>query len=105
MQIRHGWSFQPFVSDNGFLDILLNMGLVGFVLFLGIYVPLGIRSLIKAVRSKQWFDFLPMLTFFYIFIGNVSHSILLEQDQFVWMILVIMVFLTNDLKSKTVPRS
>ena len=94
MQIHHNWPYQIYFADNGFFDILLNLGLIGLLLFLAIYVPLGVRSLKQAVASGLWIYFFPFLTFLYIFIGNLTYSFLLEVDQFVWMLLVIMVFLT-----------
>ena len=102
MQLRHGWPYQVYFADNGFFDILLNTGLLGFLLFMAVYVPLGIRSFKAAVNTKSWIWFLPVLTFLYIFIGNLTYSFMLEVDQFVWMLLVIMVFLTTSPKSSSI---
>ena len=102
MQIRHGWLYQVFFADNGFFDILLNMGIIGLILFLLVYIPLGVRSLTKAVTSKSWLYFVPFLTFLYIFIGNLTYSFLLEVDQFVWMLLVIMVFAITAANSERI---
>ena len=102
MQIRHNWGNQVYFADNGFFDILLNTGLLGFLLFMAVYVPLGIRSFKAAVNTKSWIWFLPVLTFLYIFIGNLTYSFMLEVDQFVWMLLVIMVFLTTSPKSSSI---
>lgn len=99
MQIRHDWPYQVYFADNGFFDILLNTGLLGFLLFIAVYIPLGIRSFKQAVSTKSLVYFVPFLTFLYIFIGNLTYSFLLEVDQFVWMLLVIMVFLTTSPKS------
>ena len=104
MQIRHNWPFQVYVADNGFFDILLNMGLVGLLLFLSIYLPLGVRSFKQAITYKSWIYFFPFLTFLYIFIGNLTHSLLLEVDQFVWMLLVIMVFVMTPPKRNSIPQ-
>ena len=104
MQIRHNWGNQVYFADNGFFDILLNTGLVGLLLFLSIYLPLGVRSIRQAVVSKSWLHFFAFLTFLYIFIGNLTYSFLLEVDQFVWMLLVIMVFATTSPKSNSIPQ-
>jgi exopolysaccharide production protein ExoQ len=104
MQIRHEWPYQVYFADNGFFDILLNTGLVGLLLFLSIYLPLGVRSIRQAVMTKSWPYFFPFLTFLYIFIGNLTYSFLLEVDQFVWILLVIMVFVTTALKSNNIPQ-
>jgi exopolysaccharide production protein ExoQ len=104
MQIRHDWGNQVYFADNGFFDILLNTGLVGLLLFLSIYLPLGVRSFKQAVTYKSWIYFFPFLTFLYIFIGNLTYSFLLEVDQFVWMLLVIMVFATTSPRSNSIPQ-
>jgi exopolysaccharide production protein ExoQ len=96
IQIRHEWPYQVYFADNGFFDILLNTGLVGLLLFLSIYLPLGLRSFKQAIAYKSWIYFFPFLTFLYIFIGNLTYSFLLEVDQLVWMLLVIMVFATTS---------
>jgi O-antigen ligase len=101
MQIHHGWAYQVYFADNGFFDILLNTGLVGLLLFLGVYLPMGIRAFQLAIHRKTWTHFLPFLTFLYILIGNLTYSFLLEVDQFVWILLVIMVFLTTDPSSRS----
>ena len=104
MQIRHHWPFQVYFADNGFFDILLNLGVVGLLLFLAVYIPLGVRSFKQAVRSKHWLSFFPFLTFLYIFIGNLTYSFLLEVDQMVWLLLVTMVFLTTSPRSAKIPQ-
>jgi len=96
MEIRQGWGNQVYFADNGFFDILLNLGLIGLLLFLVVYLALGLRSLKQGVAAKSWISFFPFLTFLYIFIGNLTYSFMLEVDQFVWMLLVIMVFVTTS---------
>ncbi len=102
MQIHNNWSHQIYFADNGFFDILLNVGLAGLLLFLAVYIPLGVRSFKQAVETESWIEFLPLLTFLYIFIGNLTYSFLLEVDQFVWMLLVSMVFVTTTDRSSKI---
>ena len=71
MQTRHGWHFQVFFADNGFLDILLNMGLVGLLLFMAVYAPLGLRSL-KAGHHPEVVDlFFPLFRHFSISLSAI----------------------------------
>jgi exopolysaccharide production protein ExoQ len=98
MQIRHNWGNQVYFADNGFFDILLNTGLVGLLLFMFSYLSYGLRSFRQAIHSKSWLYFFPLLTFLYILIGNLTYSFLLEVDQFVWMIFIIMAFITTETK-------
>ena len=104
MQIRHNWGNQVYFADNGFFDILLNLGAVGLVLFLAVYIPLGVRSFKQAIQSKHWLAFFPLLTFLYILIGNLTYSFLLEVDQMVWLLLVTMVFLTTSPNNARIPQ-
>ena len=104
MQIRHNWPYQVYFADNGFFDILLNTGITGLILFLAVYIPAGLRSFRPAITTKSWLYFFPFVTFLYIFIGNLTYSFLLEVDQLVWMLLVIMVFLTTSPRSKSIPQ-
>jgi len=98
IQIRHNWPYQVYFADNGFFDILLNTGLVGLLLFMFSYLSYGVRSFRQAIRNKSWLYFFPLLTFLYILIGNLTYSFLLEVDQFVWMILIVMIFITTEPK-------
>jgi len=95
MQLRHNWPYQVYFSDNGFFDLLLNMGAVGSILFLAVYISVGIRSVRRAIAARSWIYFFPLVTLLYIFIGNLTYSFMLEVDQLVWMLLVMMVFVTT----------
>jgi len=97
MMERQGWTLFPvFFADNGFLDILLNLGLAGFVPFAVMFFTRWYQSFSYAIQSKRWVVFFLPLTFTYVFIGNAAYSFLLEVDQFVWTILIIAVFLTSS---------
>ena len=54
MQVRHNWPYQVFFGDNGFLDFLLNLGVVGFGLFMMYFVKVGINSIKVLVRSGSF---------------------------------------------------
>jgi O-antigen ligase len=104
IQIRHDWPYQVYFADNGFFDILLNTGVIGLLLFMSVYIPLGIRSFRQAIHAKSWQYFFPFLTFLYILLGNLTYSFLFEVDQFVWMLLAIMVFLTTSTSNASNPQ-
>lgn len=93
MADRLGWRLFPvFFADNGFLDILLNLGLIGFIPFGAMFVASGVRVFRSGIASRSWMGLFPVLSILYIIIGNLTYSFLLEVDQFVWMLLVIMMF-------------
>ncbi len=98
MMERQGWSLFPvFFSDNGFIDILLNLGLAGFIPFAAMFFSCGYGSFRHAISSKNWEVFFLPLTLMYVLVGNLSYSFLLEVDQFVWILLIITVFATTRL--------
>ena len=92
MELRQGWVFQVYFADNGFFDILLNLGAVGLGAFLLAFFLLGVRGFKKAVSQKTWISFFPLLVFLYVFTGNLTYSFLLEIEQFVWMIFLMALF-------------
>jgi O-antigen ligase len=95
MQSRHNWKYEVFFADNGFFDVLLNLGLVGFMLFMGFYLDLGVESLKNLIKEKSWLLAIPLLALNYVFIGNLAYSFILEVDQFVWVLLIIWGFTTG----------
>jgi exopolysaccharide production protein ExoQ len=100
----HKWGYMMYFSDNGFLDILLNTGLIGLLIFLVFFVITGIRSTSTFIRSKSLISFVPLILFSYVFWANISYSFLLEVDQFVWLLLIFSAVLPlRILDSKTVP--
>jgi O-antigen ligase len=93
IQTRHSWAFQVYFADNGFLDLLLNTGLIGLGLFLVFFVRTGIQALQLFIRQHSVLSVIPVLVFAYVFWANISYSFLSEVDQFVWMLLIISAFL------------
>jgi exopolysaccharide production protein ExoQ len=90
---RWGWSYQPYFSDNGYLDILLNLGLVGLLIFL-----YGAAVVVQRVIVKLYKHNLPGFLFllailFQVFMANISYSFLFEVDYFMWSMLVLVAFL------------
>jgi exopolysaccharide production protein ExoQ len=103
---HQNWDYMIYFADNGFLDILLNTGLIGLILFLIFFVITGKRSISAFVSSRSLISLVPLLLFAYIFLANLSYSFFFEVDQFVWMLLIfsaILSFRIHD--SNTVPNS
>jgi exopolysaccharide production protein ExoQ len=92
MQTRHGWSFQVFFSDNGYLDFLLNLGVTGLLIFLMFFVKTGIQVVKNFFEKATLPSLFPLLIFIYVLVANISYSFFLEVDQFVWMLLIMAAF-------------
>jgi len=93
MQTRHGWFYPVYFADNGFFDILLNLGIVGLVLFMIMLLITIFRNVQKIRLTHSWRYIFTFLVLFYIIISNLTYSFLLEVDHFVWMWLIVVVFL------------
>jgi exopolysaccharide production protein ExoQ len=89
------WGLPVAIGDNGFLDILLHVGLIGFIPFLAVLLVLFIRSARFALRSPTITGFFPLLFAIYMVVANISFSFFLETETFLWLVLVAMLFITT----------
>ncbi len=106
IQTRHQWAYEVFFGDNGFIDLLLNTGLIGLGLFLYYFIRVGINNIKKFKQHHDLDLFPPVLIFVYVLWANISYSFLCEVDQFVWMLLVISSFLpVKVLEEKMIAQS
>lgn len=87
-----GWGYPIVIADNGFLDILLHVGLLGFIPFLGVLILAFIRSFQLALRERAIYGFLPLLIMLFAVFANVTFSLFLETESFVWLIIIAMLF-------------
>ncbi len=95
MQARWDWNYQPYFADNGYLDLLLNLGAAGLASFIVVFVQTTVRTFRKVLASGSWTYLFALLTLLYVFLANLSYSFLFEVDYFVWWLLVIVVFLVS----------
>ena len=93
IQTRHYWAYEVFFGDNGFIDILLNTGLIGLGLFLYFFGRVGINNVKLFIQHHDLGLLPPALIFIYVLWANISYSFLCEVDQFVWLLLVLSSFL------------
>ncbi len=92
-----GWTSQPLIGDNGFLDILLHLGLVGLLVFLTILVRTSVRSFQYALSHRTLESFFPLMIMAYAFFANISFSLFAETEVFVWFLIVAALFMTTPL--------
>ncbi|MGL5793015.1 MAG: O-antigen ligase family protein [Waterburya sp.] len=77
-------------AHNGFLDIILSVGLVGFLLFL-FCLFYNIGQAIKLVFSNRTPEaVLPLIIFTFILVGNLSHSTIISPS-YVWFLFVLVI--------------
>jgi len=95
LQHRFDWGYPLVIADNGFLDILLHVGFLGFIPFLGVLILALVRSFKLAIRSRTLPDFFPLLLVVFAVFANLSFSLFLETETFVWLIIIAASFATS----------
>lgn len=91
-----GWAFHVMIGDNGFIDILLNLGVVGLCIFLFYYFENWVEAVRHFFRGAGIEHFLPLLFLVFSLFANLTYSLFFETEVFVWSTLVVfdkMVFL------------
>jgi exopolysaccharide production protein ExoQ len=96
VRLHAGWASQPLIADNGFLDILLHVGIAGLVILLVILIMLAVRSIRFAISSRRLEDFFPLLFVFYVLMANIPFSLIAETEVFVWLLLVTVFCMTAN---------
>src|SRR5262249_9873658 len=92
---RARWGKPAVIADNGFLDILLHLGILGLLIFLGVLILAGARSIRYARTRRTLNAFFPLLLMFYAVAGNMAFSLFMETELFVWVLIVIVLFETT----------
>jgi exopolysaccharide production protein ExoQ len=83
------------IADNGFIDILLNTGYVGFALFLLFYLGVSWHALRRALKADTMYDVFPMILMAYSLLANISWSLIFENEGFFTLIMIAVLFAIN----------
>lgn len=75
-------------AHNGFIDIILNLGLVGFVLFiLSFLVNIG-RAIKLLFNSRSYESIIPLMILTFVFISNLSQTSIVFPG-YIWFLYVV----------------
>jgi O-antigen ligase len=96
------WTSQPLIADNGFLDIFLHLGIIGFLAFLTFLILFTIRAVRYAAKEKTLIGFFPLLIAVYAFFANLSFSLFAETEVFIWFLIVSALFMVTARSEKPV---
>lgn len=88
------WAYPLLIADNGYLDIILSMGIIGFIPFLFILIKAWIHSIKRAISSVSISELFPVIFMLYVLVTNISFSMFFETETFIWILLV--AFLVQD---------
>ncbi len=75
-------------AHNGYLDIVLNIGLVGLVIFMVLFLTNVTQTIRLIVNTKRPESFLPLIILTFVFITNFSHSPIIIPS-FNWFLFVV----------------
>lgn len=82
------WSWQPPHSHQGFLDVAVDLGLIGFVLFVLSFLLGIIQAIWYLINTKGIDSVLPLLFLTYVYMSNLGESDFLKPD-FGWVMYVL----------------
>ena len=85
LQQTLGWLYPVVIADNGFLDMLLHVGVIGLVLFLATWFLAWIRSFQHILQHRGLLNFFPLIFMLFTLLGNISFSFFMETESFIWM--------------------
>jgi len=88
------WDFPVMIGDNGFFDILLHLGAIGLFVFLAVLGLACMRAIRFAFAEQTLIGFFPILFMAYALVANISFSLFMETEEFVWMLVVLMLLTT-----------
>jgi O-antigen ligase len=95
MQEIVNWPYPVIGGDNGFLDVLLNIGVVGLLSFLVVLGLAVVRAFRFTLSKSTLIGFFPLFLIGYVFVINMSLSYLFEIEFFVWFLLASALFITT----------
>lgn len=81
-----GWD--PPHAHNGFLDLWLDLGLLGEVLFLASVTTTVYRSIVLLQRSSGFNSLFPLLFVAYLLLYNLIESVVLVRNSIFWVLYV-----------------
>jgi len=90
-----GWPYPVIIGDNGFMDILLYIGIVGLTIFLANVILMIVRSIRFAFHRRTLECFFPLVILFYAVVANITYSLFFELETFVWILMVASLFLAT----------
>ncbi len=77
-----GWKMSS--AHNGYLELWLDLGFVGILLFLVVFSKKVLQSLSFAIRESSW----PLMFLMFFLLLNLSESRILEQNNLYWVLFV-----------------
>ena len=90
-------------GHNGVIDLLLQLGVVGLILFLIVFLQYILRTMecFKSRFELKKSEYLFPIIFLFIFVGlNIAESMILEKNYFFWILFIALMISMNPLSIK-----
>jgi exopolysaccharide production protein ExoQ len=85
-------NFIPPHVHNGFIDLALDIGLIGFICFAISFVLVFWRALKQGYATKATEELWPLVFLIYLAMNNVTESYLLRLANIYWVLLLVAIF-------------
>ncbi|MBD2248422.1 O-antigen ligase family protein, partial [Nostoc sp. FACHB-888] len=72
-------------SHNGFLDITVELGLVGFFFFLSTYIKNCLRAITWLRLNSESIGLYPIIYLTFLFLYNITENSLTDPNYFIWV--------------------
>jgi exopolysaccharide production protein ExoQ len=79
-------------SHNGYLDLLLELGFVGFAVYMTTFIYSFQKALLLFKHTKTAYAFWPILLLCYVVFCNLTESSLVLQNNFLWVMQLTIIF-------------
>lgn len=86
--INSKWASVPPHAHNGFLDLTLDLGIIGLAIYLMGFSVALFRAFQKTLFTQKYELFWPLIYLIFIFIANQSESTILRTNSFYWILYV-----------------
>jgi O-antigen ligase len=96
VQRAAGWGWPVAIGDNGWLDVLLNLGGVGLGIFVLLLLAFLFRGVVRLRQGREFADSLPLIFLLSASLANAAFSLFFEIEAGVWLILVALLFPPSD---------
>jgi exopolysaccharide production protein ExoQ len=90
-----GWEIPIFIADNGLIDIFLHLGITGVVSILIVIIMSFKNAIMMILNRKDFIYIFPIIALIYVLLANISLSMLLESEYFVWFMIIFPLFIDS----------
>ena len=92
LQQAAGYPDPIVIADNGFIDLLISTGVIGFSLFILFYIGAWWRFTKYAIRAKEFSNVFPFALMSFSLIANISWSLIFENENFLMLVILAVMF-------------